>query len=270
MWKHELLYADTWKGQKTRWVQAKRDGNRLTVFRQPQWHIRALTTTGLDLAPVLRDWPWWACIVQMLPPCSSLDGELWVPGRPASYVKTALKERDPKLKFSVFAVPYYDQICQTQQSLVWAHDICLNIGLPFIEFFDETPEVLGPDDEGWVFKDYNYERWWKWKPVRTLDAIVVGFKEGNGKFLGTVGALIVAVETMHGDLVEIASVGGMTDAVRWEIDEDADLGRIVEVKYQYVGAKGRLRHPRFVRWRDDKAPGRCTTKQDPQLEEYYG
>ena len=44
----------------------------------------------------------------------------------------------------------------------------------------------------------------------------------------------------------------MSDRIRWDIDEDKDIGRIVEVEYQRVTRLGKLRHPRFKRWRDDK------------------
>jgi ATP-dependent DNA ligase len=59
------------------------------------------------------------------------------------------------------------------------------------------------------------------------------------------------------ELTEITRVSGMPDEQRLDIDEKKDLGRVVEVEYQDVGNGGRLIHPRFVRWRDDKPASQC-------------
>jgi len=44
---------------------------------------------------------------------------------------------------------------------------------------------------------------------------------------------------------------------------------VMEVSYQYVGDKGRLRHPNFVRWREDKPAAECTLSQDDDLVYYW-
>lgn len=41
----------------------------------------------------------------------------------------------------------------------------------------------------------------------------------------------------------------------------AKVGDVMEVKYLYVGAGGRLYQPRFVRFRTDKSPDECTADQ---------
>lgn len=38
-------------------------------------------------------------------------------------------------------------------------------------------------------------------------------------------------------------------------------GAVCEVEYQDVASKGRLQHPRFVRWRDDKLAEECFISQ---------
>ena len=62
----------------------------------------------------------------------------------------------------------------------------------------------------------------------------------------------------------VANVSGMDDEVRAAISGE-DAYRVCEVKYERVGSGGKLQHPRFVAWRDDKLPEQCTADQDPRL-----
>ena len=110
-----------------------------------------------------------------------------------------------------------------------------------------------------MFKDGNLLNFEKWKPVKTLDAVVTDIKPGKGKYDNQVGALILSVEGR-----EVANVSGMSDAERAAMGEH-NIGQVVEVAYQYVGSKGRLRHPRFIRFRDDKLPEQCLLSQDSDL-----
>ncbi len=135
-----------------------------------------------------------------------------------------------------------------------------------------------PGIEGFVFKNGNLLDWHKWKPVKTIDVVVSGFIDGDGKYIGLIGAMACSVyqhvtigNRRRSALVEIANVSGMDDRTRILIsdDEEGHLGRVAEVAYQYVGSKGRLRHPRFMRWRDDKSALDCDITQDTDLEEYY-
>lgn len=136
----------------------------------------------------------------------------------------------------------------------------------------------GTTIEGYVLKDHPLSGWWKFKPGRTLDAVVTGIKPGEGKYLGQCGALAVSLYAAcicpaggphdkacpvcipGSDLQEIALVSGMDDLTRSQIDS-TDIGRVIEVEYQLVGDGGRLRHPRFLRWREDKLATECTMDQ---------
>ena len=86
------------------------------------------------------------------------------------------------------------------------------------------------------------------KEKRTINLRVTGTTDGEGKYVDAVGALVC--ETSDG--FEIARVSGMSDLERYELVLDDPTGKIVEVAYQYVGARGRLRHPRFVKFRGDR------------------
>lgn len=271
MYKHELLRARPYRNEPVSCAHVKRNGHRLILCKDGAGRISAYTTLPSDVTSAARLQPWWAPVYRRMPPDTVVEGELFHPSRPPSYVKTALAGKGDGLRFEVFAVPSlpHDMELGTVEALV------MMWGMVFVPWEKlgagwtaqgllEKAEELG--HEGWVLKRANYEGWFKLKPVRTVDLIVTGFKDGDGKYVGLVGSL--RCSTVEGR--EVASVSGMTDEQRVDVDEKKDLGRVVEVAYQYVGARGRLIHPRFVRWRDDKLPEGCGLDQDHDLEEYWG
>lgn len=89
----------------------------------------------------------------------------------------------------------------------------------------------------------------KIKEEITLDLIVTGMKQGEGKYEGTLGALLVvdANGRQH-------TVSGMTDAQRlaWWNNPDEIVGKIVEIKAMKILPDGSLREPRFKAIRYDK------------------
>jgi hypothetical protein len=232
-----------WKGEKCNYAHAKIDGNWLTITADG----RAYSSLPTDVTEKCMDYGWFdaACEAGV-----ELWGEVWVPGRPASDVRSW----PSSARFTVFAVPHLGVECPLQDVDVW----CVDHGLEFAPFLTlrsgewNRKELLAHAKaaqlEGWVMKHYHLAYWYKLKIEDTVDVKVVGFKPGKGKYLGLVGSLICADATGR----EVADVGGFTDTERANIDIVRDLGRTVEVKYQYVGSQGKLRHPRFVRWRDDK------------------
>jgi hypothetical protein len=232
-----------WKGEPVRFATAKRDGNWLRISGGKAW-----TSGDEDITNKVRNYDWWPMALRALGPGDDLWCEVYVPGKPASDVRSWL----PEAQLMVFAVPHLGDV-----SMQTVADWCMVHNLEFASFV-EAP--LPPKEEllamakrrgyeGWVLKQGHLRGWYKLKEVQTADLKVVGFKDGNGKFIGLVGSLILADAT--GRIV--ANASGMDDMTRALIDENADLGRIAEVAYQYVGAKGKLRHPRFIRWRDDKS-----------------
>lgn len=187
-----------------------------------------------------------------------VHGELWAPGRKASQVKSLIKHQSSDLRFTAWAVKGLDPDAPLKDVAFW----CMGCGFDFAQYWWETdmPDTLPPDAEGWVFKTGNLTGYEKWKPVKTVDCVVTGVKPGQGKYEGLLGALECSIE---GQVV--ANVSGMTDAERIAFSEFSPIGYVVEVAYQYVGDKGRLRHPRFIRVRDDKLPEQCHLDQDPDL-----
>lgn len=127
--------------------------------------------------------------------------------------------------------------------------------------------------EGAIIKprEGKYERkrshaWLKIKAADTEDLRVIGAFEGEGKYVGMLGGLIVS-RPHNGAHVEVKVGGGFSDQQRkefWdayksELEKTFAPGvagvihnRLCEVEYHEVTPDGSLRHPRFLRWRDDK------------------
>jgi len=284
---HEQCKAVSYAGQEVLYIQPKYDGHRVTAISQPKTcdlpmalYTRSQTNLFLDMAAKAKEhniWPWIANLMRM-PRRSSIDGELCVHGKPASYIKTAIKECDPSLKFLAFAAPWWSGKRKYTEPLEAAMDRCTAIDIEFIDFIklDEVQAVdselwlnrIKPDVEGWVLKKFHYSHWYKLKKVHTIDLVVTSLTEGKGKYEGFIGGLRCSAYDNLEALQEICVCSGMDDDTRKGITP-VDIGRVCEVKYQEAASLGRLRHPIFVRWRDDKSPQECTMAQDLTLLRYW-
>jgi ATP-dependent DNA ligase len=125
----------------------------------------------------------------------------------------------------------------------------------------------------------------KIKRVRTIDAVLVGWRPGKEE--GTVGALILGLydgeelrvvghcsglsasekRRLVGFLADYESgERGSADPSRWSADKNLEwIGLrpelVVEIDFDHVAA-GRIRHgAKLRRWRDDKAPSECKYEQ---------
>ena len=126
----------------------------------------------------------------------------------------------------------------------------------------------------------------KVKRVRTIDAVVMGWRPGKAE--RTVGALILGLYTPDGSLREVGHSSGFTakekrelvgqlapyetgergsgEPSRWSAGRDLEWVTlrpelVVEVTFDHTSG-GRIRHGTKVqRWRDDKAPGECRLEQ---------
>ncbi len=122
--------------------------------------------------------------------------------------------------------------------------------------------VLDEGFEGLVFKSPTHifgENFIRVKRFYTRDFVCVHITEGGGRLAGSMGSLVGAVYD-NGTLKTMVSVGGgFTDAQRREIWEHREryIGKVFEVKAWALFDSGSLRHPNFIRWRDDKEVGDC-------------
>jgi ATP-dependent DNA ligase len=126
----------------------------------------------------------------------------------------------------------------------------------------------------------------KVKRVRTIDAVLVGWRPGKEE--GTVGALILGLYDDDGELRVVGHCSGLSasekrrlpgfladfesgergsaDPSRWSAGKDLEwIGLrpelVVEIDFDHVSA-GRIRHgAKLRRWREDKNPRECTYDQ---------
>lgn len=132
------------------------------------------------------------------------------------------------------------QMCPTDDASPEAHDAFITLGL-----------------EGSVFKrkgtgyasGQRSPNWLKLKAEHTCDAIVTGFKPGQGSFAGMAGAI-------EFDLIDNgvhSRCSGMDIKTRRHMTDHPDkwIGQRIEIKHNGLMKSGKPRHPQFVRLRDD-------------------
>lgn len=202
---------------------------------------------------------------QALPNNTVLFGEAFVLGKTSHAVRSALAAiPSESLSLEIFCVSTW---AATEQPTLFsrAERLVTEAGLKYIDFYTprngsflDEEECNHPPElfEGYVLKDRqdrSDNRWWhKIKPQLTADLRIIGYIMGDpaGKYAGLVGSLCLASDS--GKI--LCKCSGMTDAERFEFstNRDAHLGKIVEVAYTEVSERS-LRHPRFIRIRDEKS-----------------
>lgn len=254
-----------WSGQPVRWAEQKMDGFRCTIHKRSSDDIVAVgQDEQIDLWPKLRMSISVSEQIEEVPDDSIIDCEIFG-NVPASSVPTLLN--DGTAEICPFALPRFRGEDYRMHGPSWINNLIRH-------WFHHAPdwmEVPGSFDEehllhlarerkweGWVLKNGSYSEWYKLKPVKTIDVVVYDWKLGNGKYATKLGAILVGVYR-DGVLVPLGSAGsGFEDHDR----EDCNVvGRVAELEYDSVAAKGKLRFPRFLRWRTDKLPHQCSVEQ---------
>ncbi len=126
----------------------------------------------------------------------------------------------------------------------------------------------------------------KVKRVRTIDAVIVGYRPGKEE--GTVGSLILGLYDSGGELHVVGHSSGLRaaekralverlapyetgsrghgDPSRWKNEKELEWIElrpklVVEITFDHA-SDGRIRHgTKIVRWREDKAPTECRIEQ---------
>lgn len=169
-------------------------------------------------------------------------------------------------------VPFTPYINTKEWEIKYSKEQLLGVLLEQYSKRDDVKAIT----EGWVLKDGNLIGWKKCKKENTIDVFIVDYIRGKGKYTGQVGSLVCSVYNTAGQKFEICSVGGFNDEIRLWLTKMFNgyasqiRGQVIEITYQCVLSKGRLRHPRFVKFRDDKTMEECTTEQDRELFKIWG
>lgn len=169
--------------------------------------------------------------------------------------------------------PYSERLTYMHRVLeMLSHDARFHAAEQFIvnnseEAYALAQSIWDKGGEGIVIKPLNkayYDKGMmlKIKRFETLDVAVCGYQEGRGKYQGVVGALYVGYYNPEDDtIVKVSKVNCGTDEDRkmWKslFDSNNAIGRVIEVKCQEVTDKS-LRHPVYLRARDDKTKEMCT------------
>lgn len=249
-------------------VEPKIDGVRLVSHATPDGTVRHYTRNGREvhgLEPLTR-------------PYAAISAQL----RRPVWVDSELASESPEMASGVARRP---SLAAEGQWTAWAFD-CLFGEVDLVplhmrkkrlqgltesrhlqvvkhEIADDLEDVLfwfekatGSGGEGIVVKDPRAPHkpgrsgaWQKLKRVETFDLKVIGVVEGRGSYEGTAGALLC---DFNGHQVRVGS--GMTMRQRIEAFRMPPIGHVVEVEAMERTKAGSLRHPRFIRWRDDKSP----------------
>ena len=123
--------------------------------------------------------------------------------------------------------------------------------------------------EGLVFKDSNSKysdknAWARMKAVVEMDYICTGFRDADKgtKYEGMVGSVV-------GTLIDkevFITCGGLSETQRDMFTKMPEMyiGQVFTAKGNNWYPSGAIRHPMFMRWRDDKEPEECSYEQIPE------
>lgn len=253
-----------WNGQPWSVAEKKEDGYRVTVYRNGNGKIRAYARKPEDILHKLEHLDCWN-LVKRIPRGSILDGELIAPSGRATDVPTVLAGGDGD--FVCFAIPFWDEVdLRNEWAGMQSAQERVGLTLPRIS----TQPYHGEDDllqiaeeegfEGWVLKNRPYEAWYKLKVTHTIDCVVIACHMGTGTRFMRISSYDIGIYR-NGSLIPIGTVKVQNEKdilLYHKVNTDQFVGRVCEVAYDEVAARGRLKFARWIRWRDDKPAEECT------------
>lgn len=196
-----------------------------------------------------------------VPADTILDGELIVPGGASTDVPNRLANGGRDLvyvAFDVLRLMGHDVTGKTWRQrramLDMIGDHCADGAFQIIEAVPVDQAVLdewiAAGGEGAVVKSPDdvyrpgVRGWHKVKPTLTMDATVIGWKHGEGG----------GNKTQCGALAIRLADTGVETHCKYDCspgDADAMVGRLIEIQHFGVLASGAVRHPTFLRTRED-------------------
>lgn len=226
-----------------------------------------------------------------LPGNTAIAVELIWPGHQDSQVPTAIKECPEELRVRALAVAInegklimgtdldYMQGRRILRQYFNNDDIVQLHGMLEVDSAENTALQLEKllltarekRIEGYVLKQYHYNKWYKLKGIQECDAFVTDFKRSKSDtYDGMVTSLLIGMYDGE-EIVEVGRVSGLNDILKSEITraleqygrtpENEYYHRCLRVTYQEVTVNGNIKHGFFDGWRDDKSPHECTMEQ---------
>ena len=270
-----FIKVKKYEGQRVRWIQEKLDGHLIGIENADGLRVHT-RTEGVDLWPKIENTHLCDTLVN-LPKYSLILAELHG-GEHSTQVKTLLNEASESLTITAFAMPLLGGHDYKQRSLSEVTQHLQDLGfevpdmrnletvrpLSSIEHDSLLEIAVNKNIEGFVLKEAHYDGWYKLKPVRTLDARVISAERSySPNNYGGLGALNLAL--LDPDTGQWRVIGKCGSGFDQELRDTEDLAqfndRVVEVSYDCIAQQGKLRFPRFIRFRDDKHYGECTIDQ---------
>lgn len=269
-----------YKGQCVRYIQAKMDGHMYHIIVDGCGSITCLTKNNKDKTDKVLAISHINEELHKLPCETEIFGELHYPGVPATSVPTMLNDADENLQLSVFACPMLGgdtSIIDTPFDVVV--DILSGLGLEVIPVFmtttkaaaDKRQRLLDEAEEqkveGWVLKEFHMKGWYKLKPVKTIDAIIIDHQESDSKaYAGCLKSVSLGLVNDDGTIHDLGMCGGgFSKKFKLSLDtvnlRNDLIDKVIEVAYQSITPGKKLQFPRFIRFRDDKDPDQCTVEQ---------
>ena len=126
-------------------------------------------------------------------------------------------------------------------------------------------EIIQNGGEGVIIKDPNSlyvdkrsPKMLKYKPQWDEECIIVDYKEGNNKYTGMLGGFICkpllnmdTYHTINNDDDQEFCLSGMDDKIRQNYIDSHPIGTVISYTHSGKTGKGKPRHGRYVRKRDD-------------------
>jgi hypothetical protein len=207
----------------------------------------------------------------LLPDETILCCELHCQGEKSASVITLLNSGDPRLMLTPFAAFRYNGKAvdfQGFEAAMQRHGIrparCIRYSpAPFVpDVMELLAQAQAAGIEGYVLKVDQLDRWYKLKPLKTVDAFVIDYTLSASKsFAGRLKSFVVGVHDGPGLRILADVSSGFEHEFKRSCDPQAWIGRVMEVSYRDILSRGRLQFPKFERWRDDKQESECSIKQ---------
>ena len=258
------------------YVQPKYDGFR-AIYKDGQFYTRSgLIYPNINLKKHFK------CLEGL--ENYTFDGELYIHGQPFQDLSKVLNADEVTipngLKYHVYdCLPTKDWLAQSTKlsyvdrlkllrsivnDSIADYSKVIDAPTDLVEDASEVVEIykkyLKSGYEGCMLKAVEGKYQWKrttlksgemikLKPFETLDLKVTGIFDGEGKYEGKAGGILV---DYNGTAVRVGS--GFDDALRETISKDPTsyIGKTAEIKYFEETEDKSLRFPIFIRWRDDK------------------